>query len=47
MIIKTGMKKIGIVGGLGPEASYAGVPMLNTTKIHVDAIVKYCFEGTS
>lgn len=29
------------------EASYAGVPMLNTTKIHVDAIVKYCFEGTS
>jgi aspartate racemase len=24
------------------ESSYAGVPMLNTTKIHVDAIVKYC-----
>jgi aspartate racemase len=24
------------------EGSYAGIPMLNTTKIHVDAIVKYC-----
>jgi aspartate racemase len=24
------------------EASYAGIPMLNSTKIHVDAIVKYC-----
>jgi|WetSurMetagenome_2_1015567.scaffolds.fasta_scaffold395228_2 aspartate racemase len=24
------------------EASYAGIPMLNTTKLHVDAIVKYC-----
>ena len=24
---------------------YAGVPVLNTTKIHVDAIVKYCVEG--
>ncbi len=24
-----------------PEPSYAGIPMLNTTKIHVDAIVKY------
>lgn len=24
------------------ESSYAGIPMLNTTKIHVDAIVKYC-----
>jgi aspartate racemase len=24
------------------EAKYAGIPMLNTTKIHVDAIVKYC-----
>jgi len=24
------------------EFSYAGIPMLNTTKIHVDAIVKYC-----
>jgi aspartate racemase len=23
------------------EAKYAGIPMLNTTKIHVDAIVKY------
>jgi aspartate racemase len=24
------------------ESSYAGIPMLNTTKIHVDVIVKYC-----
>lgn len=24
------------------EPLYAGIPMLNTTKIHVDAIVKYC-----
>jgi len=44
------MKKIGIIGGLGPEATkeayYAGVPILNTTKIHVDAIVKYCVEET-
>jgi aspartate racemase len=24
------------------EPWYAGIPMLNTTKIHVDAIVKYC-----
>ena len=24
------------------EFSYAGIPILNTTKIHVDAIVKYC-----
>ena len=27
------------------ESSYAGVPMLNTTKIHVNAIAKYCVEG--
>jgi aspartate racemase len=27
------------------ESSYAGVPILNTTKIHVDAIVKYCVGG--
>lgn len=46
MIIKTVMKKIRIVGGLVPETSYAGVPMLNH-KIHVEAIVKYCVEGTS
>jgi aspartate racemase len=26
------------------EPDYAGIPMLNTTKIHVDAIVKYCIE---
>jgi aspartate racemase len=26
------------------EAFYAGIPMLNTTKIHVDAIVKYCVK---
>lgn len=24
------------------ESHYAGIPMLNTTKIHVDAIVRYC-----
>lgn len=24
------------------EPNYAGIPMLNTTRIHVDAIVKYC-----
>ncbi len=24
------------------DAMYAGIPMLNTTKIHVDAIVKFC-----
>jgi aspartate racemase len=24
------------------EFSYAGIPILNTAKIHVDAIVKYC-----
>jgi aspartate racemase len=24
------------------EPDYCGIPMLNTTKIHVDAIVKYC-----
>jgi len=28
------------------EAFYAGVPILNTTKIHVDAIIKYCVEET-
>lgn len=28
------------------ESNYAGVPMLNTTKIHVDAIVKFCIEET-
>lgn len=27
-----------------PEPQYVGIPMLNTTKIHVDAIVKYCLE---
>jgi aspartate racemase len=27
-----------------PEPEYAGIPMLNTTKIHVDAIVKYCLS---
>jgi aspartate racemase len=26
------------------ESFYAGIPMLNTTKVHVDAIVKYCVE---
>jgi aspartate racemase len=26
------------------EAVYAGIPMLNTTRIHVDAIVRYCKE---
>ena len=26
------------------EPNYAGIPMLNTTKIHVNAIVKYCSE---
>jgi aspartate racemase len=26
------------------ESGYAGIPMLNTTKVHVDAIVKYCVE---
>ena len=26
------------------EAVFAGIPMLNTTKIHIDAIVRYCFE---
>lgn len=26
------------------ESSYHGIPMLNTTGIHVDAIVKYCRE---
>lgn len=26
------------------EPQYAGIPMLNTTKIHVNAIVKYCLE---
>jgi aspartate racemase len=28
------------------ESSYASIPMLNTTKIHVDAIVNYCLNGT-
>ena len=28
------------------EAVYAGIPILNTTKIHVDAIVRYCSEAT-
>ncbi len=28
------------------ESSYAGIPILNTSKIHVDSIVKYCVEGT-
>lgn len=27
-----------------PEPEYVGIPMLNTTKIHVDAIVKYCLS---
>jgi aspartate racemase len=27
------------------EPEYAGLPMLNTTRIHADAIVKYCREG--
>jgi aspartate racemase len=27
------------------EKSYAGIPMLNTTKIHVEAIVDYCREN--
>lgn len=27
------------------EKEYAGIPMLNTTKIHVDAIVSYCLDG--
>ncbi|HEX2934938.1 MAG TPA: amino acid racemase [Bacteroidales bacterium] len=26
------------------DCSYAGIPMLNTTRIHVDAIVKYCLN---
>lgn len=27
------------------EDSYAGIPVLNTTRIHVDSIVKYCKTG--
>jgi len=27
------------------EPEYAGIPMLNTTRIHVDAIVGYCMNG--
>jgi aspartate racemase len=27
------------------QLTYGGVPVLNTTKIHVDSIVKYCLEG--
>jgi aspartate racemase len=27
------------------ETEYAGIPMLNTTKIHADAIVSYCREA--
>lgn len=27
------------------QNNYAGIPMLNTTKIHVDAIVKYCLSN--
>jgi aspartate racemase len=26
------------------EKFYAGIPMLNTTQIHVDAIIKYCIQ---
>jgi len=29
------------------ESSYAGIPMLNTTKIHVNEIVNYCLNGTN
>jgi aspartate racemase len=29
------------------EPVYAGIPVLNTTKVHVDAIVSYCVEGSS
>jgi len=29
------------------ESVYAGIPMLNTTKIHVDAIVRYCVESSN
>lgn len=28
------------------EPEYAGIPMLNTTRIHVDAIVSYCLNGS-
>jgi aspartate racemase len=28
------------------EAVYTGIPMLNTTKTHIDAIVRYYFEVT-
>lgn len=28
------------------EPEYAGIPMLNTTRIHVDAIVSYCLKGS-
>jgi aspartate racemase len=27
------------------EDTYAGIPVLNTTKIHVETIVKYCLNG--
>lgn len=27
------------------ESHYAGIPMLNTTQIHVDAIVRYCLSS--
>ena len=29
------------------EKEYAGIPMLNTTKIHVEAIVNYCLHGNN
>jgi len=28
-----------------PQVEYAGIPMLNTTQIHVKAIVEYCSSG--
>jgi aspartate/glutamate racemase len=38
------MKTVGIIGGIGPESTKLritkGIPLLDTTRIHVEAIVE-------
>jgi len=40
------MKKLGLVGGLGPESAVEiTIPQFNTTAIHIERIVEWMFDG--
>jgi aspartate/glutamate racemase len=42
--MRTQLKTLGIIGGIAPGSSVAGIPLLNTTQIHVQAAVRRLLE---